>query len=60
MLLFLEVFSKEDKEKLIQQGYKFIKQVQLSSTIKYVFANNPKLTFNKNEVKARVTNALTF
>lgn len=58
--MFLEVFSEQDRDILLQQGYKLIKEVQLSSTVKYVFANHKELKFNQLKVKAQVTNTLTF
>lgn len=58
--MFLEVFSEQDRDVLLQQGYKLIKEVQLSSAVKYVFANRNDLHFNNSKVKANVTNALTF
>lgn len=58
--MFLEVFSEQDRDVLLQQGYKLIKEVQLSSTVKYVFANRKELKFNQLKVKAQVTNAMTF
>lgn len=58
--MFLEVFSEQDKEVLLQQGYKLIKEVPLSSTVKYVFVNHNELKFDSLKVKAKVTNALTF
>lgn len=58
--MFLEVFSEQDRDILLQQGYKLIKEVQLSSTVKYVFANRKELKFNQLKVKAQITNAMTF
>ena len=58
--MFLEVFSEQDRDVLLQQGYKLIKEVQLSSAVKYVFANRKELQFNQLKVKARVTNVMTF
>ena len=58
--MFLEVFSEQDRDVLLQQGYKLIKEVQLSSAVKYVFATRNDLHFNNLKVKANVTSALTF
>ena len=58
--MFLEVFSEQDRDILLQQGYKLIKEVQLSSAVKYVFANRNDLQFSNLKIKANVTNTLTF
>ena len=58
--MFLEVFSEQDRDVLLQQGYKLIKEVQLSSAVKYVFANRNDLQFGNLKIKANVTNTLTF
>lgn len=58
--MFLEVFSEQDRDILLQQGYKLIKEVQLSSAVKYVFANRNDLQFGNLKIKANVTNTLTF
>lgn len=58
--MFLEVFSEQDRDVLLQEGYKLIKEVQLSSAIKYIFANRKEAKFSELKVKAQVTNAMTF
>lgn len=58
--MFLEVFSEQDRDILLQQGYKLIKEVQLSSAVKYVFANRNDLQFSNLKIRANVTNTLTF
>lgn len=58
--MFLEVFSEQDRDILLQEGYKLIKEVQLSSAVKYVFANRNDLQFSNLKIRANVTNTLTF
>lgn len=58
--MFLQVFNKEDKEKLIQNGCKFIIEQKLGDSIAYVFENKNKLNFSDLGIKARFTNKLYF
>lgn len=58
--MFIEVYSDEDKEKMLQQGYKLLKSIRIENCTKYVFANTDKLKFDNSEVKCNFTNRLTF
>lgn len=58
--MLLQVFSEEDKEKLIQSGCTFITEQKLGDNIVYVFENKDKLNFSDLGVKARFTNKLYF
>lgn len=57
--MFLYVFSEEDKEKLLLNGYSFIKEVCFGDKKGYLFNNNGnKINFNNTQVL--YTNKLTF
>lgn len=58
--MFIEVYTTDDKNKLLEKGFKLIKEVQISNGTKYVFANTDRLKFDKSEVKCNVTSRLTF
>jgi len=58
--MLLQVFSQKDKEKLIQDGFKFITEQKLGDNIVYVFEADNKLNFSDLDIKARFTNKLYF
>lgn len=58
--MLLQVFNKVDKEKLIQNGCRFITEQKLGDNIVYVFENKNKLNFSELGVKVRFTNKLYF
>lgn len=58
--MLLQVFNQKDKEKLIQDGFKFITEQKLGDNIVYVFEVDKKLNFSDLGVKARFTNKLYF
>lgn len=58
--MLLQVFNKEDKEKLIQNGCKFITEQKIDDNIVYVFENKNKLNFNDLGIKVKFTNKLYF
>lgn len=58
--MLLQAFSKEDKEKLIQNGCKFITEQKIGDNIVYVFESKNKLNFSDLGVKIRFTNKLYF
>lgn len=58
--MLLQVFNKVDKEKLIQNGCRFITEQKLGDNIVYVFENKNKLNFSELGVKVRFTNELYF
>ena len=43
--MLLQAFSKEDKEKLIQNGCKFITEQKIGDNIVYVFESKNKLNY---------------
>lgn len=45
---FLLVFNQEDKNKLINQGYKFINSLKEKDLTIYQFENNKKINFDKS------------
>lgn len=58
---FIQVFTLEDKEKLIEQGLHYITEQSLGDGKKtYIFVND-KMKFNNSDVsKFRITNKLYF
>ena len=58
---FIQVFTLEDKEKLIEQGLHYITEQSLGDGKKmYIFVND-KMKFNNSNVsKFRITNKLYF
>ena len=58
--MFIEVYTKEDKDTLLAHGYKLLKEVPLHTVTKYVFVNSNELKFDNAKVKATITNTLTF
>lgn len=56
----IQVFSIEDKGKLIKNGFKFITEQKLGENTVYVFENNNKLNFSNLNVKYRLSNKLYF
>ena len=58
-MMFVVVFSKEDKKKLEDKGYKYICTRHNGEKESYVFADNVKLTFSK-DVKVLRTNKMYF
>lgn len=58
--MLVQVFSLEDKNKLIELGYRFITEQKLGDVVAYVFENNNKLKFSDLGVKAKFTNKLYF
>lgn len=59
-MLLVQVFSLQDKEKLINNGYKFITEQQLGNVVAYIFEDNKQLKFSDLGVKAKFTNKLYF
>ena len=58
--MFIHVYSIEDKDKLINKGFKLINTVEISNGYKYVFSNPKNLKFDNLEVKCNYSNRLTF
>lgn len=59
--MLVQVFSIEDRDKLISNGYHFITEQKLGDVVAYVFENNnKKLKFSDLGVKAKFTNRLYF
>lgn len=58
--MFIYVFDKLDKDKLISLGYKFVCTNDVGNKKAYVFENNSKLNFDNCNVKVHRTNKLYF
>ena len=58
--VLIQVFNLDDKNKLIELGYKFITEQKLGEITAYVFENNNKLKFSDLGVKAKFTNKMYF
>lgn len=58
--MFIYVFEEQEKDKLILNGYKFICKNQIGDKNAYVFENNNKLNFAKENIKAYKTSKLYF
>lgn len=58
--MFIHVYSTEDKNKLINKGFKLVNTVEISNGYKYVFSNPKNLKFDNLEVKCTYSNRLTF
>lgn len=58
--MLVQVFSIEDRDKLISNGYRFITEQKLGDVVAYVFENNNKLKFGDLGIKAKFTNKLYF
>ena len=57
---FIQVFTLEDKEKLINNGLHYITEQEIGSGKVYIFVND-KMKFNNSDVsKFRITNKLYF
>lgn len=57
---FIQVFTLEDKEKLIKNGLYYITEQEIGSSKVYIFVND-KMKFNNSDVsKFRITNKLYF
>lgn len=58
--MFIYVFSDEDKEKLLLNGYKFVCKNKIGDNLAYIFEDNKKLCFEKLDIKAHKTSKLYF
>lgn len=57
---FIQVFTLEDKEKLIKQGLHFVTEQIHGDNKVYIFVND-KMRFNDSDIsKFRITNKLLF
>ena len=57
---FIQVFTLEDKEKLIKNGLHYITEQEIGSGKVYIFVSD-KMKFNNSDVsKFRITNKLYF
>lgn len=56
----IQVFSIEDKNKLLSKGYKFLLEQEMGGMKAYVFEDNKTLNFDLKEVKALRSNTLYF
>ena len=57
---FIYCFTPEDKQDLLQKGYKFFKEEIIGNKITYVFLNNDKLNFAFNKDKFILTNKMNY
>lgn len=58
--MFILVFNEEDKERLLSNGYRFICKNIISNKDVFVFEDNNKLNFEKENIKFKKTNKLFF
>ncbi len=58
--MFINVFTEEDKDKLISNGYKLLFTKQIKNAIVYTFENNKTLKFDLNEIKHIQTSMMNF
>ena len=58
--MLLQAFNKKDKEKLIQNGCKFITEQKIGNDVVYIFENKNKLNFSELGIKVKLTNKLYF
>lgn len=56
----IQVFSIEDRDKLIANGYKYLGKNNIGDTTTYVFQENGNLKFSLNNVKFAKLNRLNF
>lgn len=57
---FIKCFTIEDKQELLQQGYKFLREESIGDKKAYVFLYDNKLNFNLNKNKFILTNKMNF
>ena len=57
---FIYCFTPEDKQDLLQKGYKFFKEEIIGNKTTYVFLNNDKLNFVFNKDKFILTNKMNY
>lgn len=57
--MLLQVFSEEDKNKLLSKGLRLIHQQQMDDRTVYIFEYN-KLNFEDLGIKYKITNKLWF
>jgi len=54
------VFNQEDKERLLLNGYKFICNNKIGKEDMFIFEDNNKLNFEKENIKFKKTNKMFF
>ena len=60
MLGFIQVFSLEDKEKMMKRGFNFITTQVIDDKTIYVFEYDKMKYDNNSDIKCRITNKLYF
>ena len=58
--MFINVFTEEDKDKLISNGYNLLFTRQIKNGYIYTFENNKTLKFDLNEIKYMKTSMMNF
>ena len=60
MIGFIQVFSLEDKEKMMKRGFNFITTQVIGDKTIYVFEYDKMKYDNNSDIKCRMTNKLYF
>ena len=60
MIGFIQVFSLEDKEKMIKRGFNFLTTQVIGDKTIYVFEYDKMKYDNNSDIKCRITNKLYF
>lgn len=58
--MYTIVFSKEDKNKLIQNGGKYLGEQQMGNNIAYLFKDSKNINFDKLNINYEKTNDVLF
>ena len=58
--MYTIVFSKEDKNKLIQNGDKYLGEQQMGNNIAYLFKDSKNINFDKLNINYEKTNDVLF
>lgn len=59
-MMFVYVFTELEKDKLLLNGYKFICKNKIGDNLAYIFEDNNKLNFGKENIKGYKTSKLYF
>ena len=57
---FIYCFTERDKQDLLNNGYKFLKEESIGDKTAYVFLYDDKLNFSLNKNRFVVTNKMNF
>ena len=58
--MYTIVFSKEDKDKLIQNGGTFLGEQKIGDNVTYLFKNSKNINFDKLNITYEKTNDVLF